>query len=234
MLEHIRASGLWFYVLDKEKNQQINMRLSAVRQEMVCPLVDPVVVVSFGSFIVPLKGDGTPPTEADASKCTPYTTADGDTEIIMLFEPAVGTNPALLFERCATVVTEVLLGGHRPMSYLAYKEYQSSLNKVAGSKLQVSDDGSPTGQVGVWDVRFTRTFGVGEDRLFSKLSSLATYRAGYVNAGVENIGGLYNFPTGFELTSSVEGVDFLEVMTNLLAAVKVNGTLAQVESYRIR
>lgn len=234
MLKHIRSSGMWFYIQDSEKKQQINVRLSAVRQELTGPLNDPVVVVSFGSYVTPYKDPAVPPTEADVNKCVPFVTADDDSEIIMLFELNVGINPALLFERIATVVTEVLVGQHRPMSYKSYQQYRLGLGKMANAKLHCESPASPSGLIGVWDVFFTRTFGMDRNDLFANLISQATYRAGYVSSVAHDIGSMYNFPPGFKLSRAVEGVDFLEVMSNLLAASKDNGDLALAENYLIR
>lgn len=234
MPEHTRTSGLWFYIADPEQKKQINVRLNAVRQEVAGPLSAPVTVVSFGSYTVPLKGEPVAPTEADKDKCEPFATSTGDSEIIMLFEASVGTNPALLFERIASIVTEVLLEKHRPMCYTSYRKYQTEQVNQGSSNLHAKCASSPTGFIGVWDVFFTRTYGLTDDGLFYILGSQATYRAGYVRDLNQDNGSLYDFPEGYKLSRQVSGADFLEVMSNLLAGCKDNGDLALVEAYRIR
>lgn len=234
MVDFTRTSGLWFYIADTKQKKQINVRLNSVRQEIAGPLSAPVVVVSFGSYAVPLKGDPVPPTETDKGKCVPFVTTNGDSEIIMLFEASIGTNPALLFERVATVVTEIMLGKHTPMCYTSYQKYQADHVDKGASKLHGESASSPTGYVGVWDVFFTRTYGLDNAGLFSILGRRATYRAGYVKDLSQDNGSLYNFPLGYKLSRSVDGIDFLEVMSKLLAGCKDNGDLALVEIYRIR
>lgn len=231
MLTVNRLGNSWAAATDPKSGELVLIHLDSLRQETTDPL-DPSAVISTFSYIrraQPMDGEVVKPTADDLKKAKHF-----PNEVVLLMGLADGENPARLFDQVVYVLFAVLFETHPPMTYEEYQLYLKQTPRYGRTYMAQPNTASPTGRFAAWNILFTRTYGLNDKGIFTKLSAKAKYRFGYMGGNEVFPGSIYNFPQGFILERDVEGHDFIEIMSNLLTAASQSEDVAKVEPYWVQ
>jgi hypothetical protein len=231
MITVSRLGNSWASATDPKTGELVLIHLDSLRQEVSDPLESSAIVSTFSFYRRPQPGEGevVKPTADNLKQAKRF-----PNEVVLLMGMADGENPARLFDQVVYVLFAVLFETHPPMTYEEYQLYLKQTPRYGRNYLALPNPSSPTGRFAVWNILFTRTYGLNAEGVFTKLSAKAKYRFGYMG-GVEVFPGtIYNFPQGFMLERSVEGHDFIELMANLLTLASQSEDVAKVEPYWVK
>ena len=228
MQAYERLGKMWISATDPLDHSTINIRVDSVRQEAFSPFLAAAAVVTFST----VRGELTLE-QLESSTPQPYSTEDGEREVILLTDFGDGANPVVLFDRIAPGIIQIACQRRKPMSYQAYVKHMS-LKRLGDALFTDRETGvSPTGRLAVWNVTFVRHYGLVND-LFAVTDSQALYLFGQMARGDTLPGGAYEFPEGFRLKAPVLHDSFLAMQHAVLEAAIENDELAKVKQYLIQ
>lgn len=230
-----RLGNAWANITDPKTGEAINLHLDSLKQVVDDPLNPTQFVITFSHYRRKAYGEDEvmKPTDAEIKGATKFVASDGSNEMVLLMNFSYGSNATTLFDTIIYTLFQIVLGNHDHMAYSDYVAYNKTHPRYGKTYLAKEDATSPTGRVAVWNVHYVRTYGV-VDGLFSITSAKAEYRFGYMGGQEVTPGGIYNFPASFKLTRSIEGTDFIDVLSNLLDAAAVSEDRATTEPYWVR
>lgn len=231
MQKIVRAGSGWFTTVDDSNGELVSIHIDSLRQETRSGILPTAFVVSFSSFRGPKpEGDEVVRySEDDLKRATKYKYKD-DRELVFLLTFDAGANPVRVFDRIASILALVAIGRHTPMPYSEYVKYLATDKTHAGAHMTVDTAESPTGRVAVWDVMFTRKYGL-VNGLFAIQNEQASFLAGYMSADEVLPGSLYQFPKGFSLSAEVQATNFIDIIQQVMDKVMEGDYLSQVEQY---
>lgn len=219
MIQTNRLADGWVEFADKQGNVR-RFHLDSCRQEVDDPLLSGAIVFEFSYK------------DLQTGSHVKYQTPAGEREVIVLTAMADGNNTAYLLDMISMVIARIILGEHQALGYSGYQNYLRTSPRRGRTSMTANNPASPTGKIGVWDVKFVRKYGF-VDGSFSIVSSNMEYRMGYIASVSKTPGSLYRFPADFKITRAAQGHDFIDMMSNLLFAGDFQSDLATTEQYRI-